>query len=182
MIIVIFVTIFPACEWCSCWLGRQRWRWQSLIPNGRNLFPMLGHSRPRGMSCEDGAALRLVPRCPGGPYHPFRENVPGIHCSWILAGHTGHFNLKQKETINEVWLAVPIKLVVNVTQPGCVCREKCSCPFRSKKSGQRHPNIARSKIGKPELPLNVRTDSPFSPQTYTLKPRWTRHLLKETTL
>ena len=35
-----------------------------------------------------------------------------------------------------------------VTQPGCVCREKCSCPFRSKKSGQRHPNIARSKIGK----------------------------------
>ena len=54
--------------------------------------------------------------------------------------------------------------------------------FAQKSQVKDTPKIARSKIGKPELPLNVRTDSPFSPQTYTLKPRWTRHLLKETTL
>ena len=69
-----------------------------------------------------------------------------------------------------------------VTQPGCVCRENVIVLFAQKSQVKDTPKIARSKIGKPELPLNVRSNSPFSPQTYTLKPRWTRHLLKETTL
>ena len=119
------------------------------------------------MSCEDGAALRLTPWGPGGPHRPFREDVPGIHCSWVLAGHAGYL-ISSRKTINEVWLAVPIKLVVNVTQPGCVCRENVIVLFAQKSQVKDTPKIARSKIGKPELPLNVRSNSPFSPQTFTL--------------
>ena len=40
--------------------------------------------------------------------------------------------------------------------------------FAQKSQVKDTPKIARSKIGKPELPLNVRSNSPFSPQTFTL--------------
>ena len=46
-------------------------------------------------------------------------------------------------------------------------RENVIVLFAQKSQVKDTPKIARSKIGKPELPLNVRSNSPFSPQTYT---------------
>ena len=60
---------------------------------------------------------------------------------------------------------MPTKLVVNVRQPGCtVSRNKCSSPFRSMLVKD-SPLTCGLLNGKTELPLNVRTDNPFSLET-----------------
>ena len=41
--------------------------------------------------------------------------------------------------------------------------------FAQKSQVKDTPKLHGQNLGKPELPLNVRTDSPFSPQTYTPK-------------